>query len=46
MISQEVGQRSAGANGSTTPESSGQRCAPRNRLLLDLVRKQPLLMAI
>jgi two-component system, sensor histidine kinase len=34
MISQEVGQGSAGASGS-----------PRDRLLLDLVRKQPLLIA-
>jgi hypothetical protein len=44
MISQEVGQGSAGASGATTPESTRQQCAPRDRLLLDLVHKQPLLI--
>jgi diguanylate cyclase (GGDEF)-like protein/PAS domain S-box-containing protein len=45
MISQEVGQSSERASGSTTPESTHQQCAPRDRLLLDLVHKQPLLIA-
>jgi hypothetical protein len=45
MISQEVGQGSAGASCSTTPELTRQQCAARDRLLLDLVHKQPLLIA-
>ena len=46
MVSQEVGQGSAGASCSTTPDLAGQQCAPRDRLLLDLVHKQPLLIAL
>ena len=44
MISQEVGQGSAGASCSTTPASTRQQRAPRDRLLFDLVHKQPLLI--
>ncbi|HSA80830.1 MAG TPA: EAL domain-containing protein [Geminicoccaceae bacterium] len=46
MINHEVGQGNAGASSTTTPGLASQGCAPRDRLLLDLMQKQPLLIAL
>jgi hypothetical protein len=44
MIGQDFDRSSADASCSTTPELAEHRRAPRDRLLLDLIRKQPLLI--